>query len=171
MDPPELASRREIYHRIEETPGVHFSGLLDELDYAQGTVQYHLHQLAEEDLITVSEDGKYTRYYPAGDFEAADRAVMNALRRTYSRRVLAYLLAEGALTTTELAERLEKSPSTVSWHLSGLHDAGLVTKERHGTAVEYSLVDPDRARYLYTVYRGSFTDQLVDRLLDLWNTY
>jgi len=171
MDPLDLESRRAIYAAVDETPGIHFRALLDRLDYAKGTLQYHLQTLADEGLVDVSEDGKYTRYYPAGEFDEADRAVMNALRRTYSRRVIAHLLADEPLSTTDLADRLDKSPSTVSWHLSQLADAGLVEKERVGQSVEYSLRDPERARYLYTIHRQSFTDVLVDRLLGLWNAY
>ena len=171
MEEPDLESRRAIYAAVDETPGIHFRALLDRLEYAQGTVQYHLRALADEGLVDVSEDGQYTRYYPADEFDAADQAVMNALRRTYSRRIIAHLLADGPLSTSELSERIEKAPSTVSWHLSKLHEAGLVEKDRDGRSVNYALVDPDRARRLYTVHRPSFTDALVDRLLDLWDAY
>ena len=171
MEEPELESRRRIYRLVEDNPGIHFREVLARLDYAQGTVQYHLRRIADEGLIDVADDGQYTRYYPAASFTEADREVMAALRRTYSRRIIAYLLADGPLTTSELADRVEKAPSTVSWHLSKLHDSGLVTKERAGVSVEYALADPDRARYLYTVYQGSFADRLVDRLLGLWNAY
>src|SRR6056297_1987052 len=167
----ELASRRRIYQRIADTPGIHFRALLDDLEYAQGTLQYQLRWLGDEGLIDISEDGKYTRYYPAAEFDDADRTVMNALRREYSRRILAHLLVDGPLSTTELSDRLEKAQSTVSWHLSKLADAGLVTKERDGRSVYYELTDPERATYLYTVYQGSFTDRLVDRLLGLWDSY
>lgn len=167
----ELASRRAIYQYIADNPGVNFRMLLDELDYAQGTLQYHLRWLADEDLIEVSDDGQYTRYYPATEFDEVDRAVMNALRREYSRRILAHLLADGPLTTTELSDRIDKAQSTVSWHLSKLADAELVTKERDGRRVVYEVADPDRVRYLYTIHRKSFTDRVVDRLLDLWEGY
>jgi predicted transcriptional regulator len=171
MEEPDLESRRRIFRLVEANPGIHFREVLSRLDYAQGTVQYHLGRLQDEGLIEASDDGKYTRYYPGEGFTEADREVMNALRRTYSRRIVAYLLADGPLTTSELADRVGKAPSTVSWHLSKLHEAGLVAKEREGAGVEYALVDPDRARYLYTVYQGSFADRLVDRLLGLWNAY
>lgn len=167
----ELASRRVIYQRVADTPGIHFRALLSDLDYAQGTVQYQLRWLADEGLVDVSEDGKYTRYYPAAEFDETDRAVMNALRREYSRRILAHLAADGPLSTTELSDRVGKAASTVSWHLSNLGDADLVTKERDGRAVRYGLRDPDRVTYLYTVYRQSFTDRVVDRLLGLWNQF
>jgi predicted transcriptional regulator len=167
----DLASRRVIYQQIADTPGVHFRALLDDLDYAQGTLQYHLRWLADEGFVEVSDDGTYTRYYPAAEFAEADQAVMNALRREYSRRVLAHLLADGPLSTTELSDRLDKAQSTVSWHLSKLADADLVTSERDGRSVAYDVSDPDRVRHLYTVHRRSFTDRVVDRLLGLWDSY
>lgn len=167
----ELASRRAIYQRIADTPGVHFRALLEELECAHGTLQYHLRWLADEGLIDVSDDGKYTRYYPAAEFDEADRAVMNALRREYSRRILAHLLADGPLSTTELSDRLDKAQSTISWHLSNLAEADLVTKERNGRRVVYGVSTPDRVNYLYTVHQRSFTDKAVDRILGLWDSY
>ncbi len=167
----ELDSRRAIYQRIADTPGIHFRALLEELDYAQGTLQYQLRWLADEGLIEASDDGKYTRYYPEADFDEADQTVMNALRREYSRRILAHLLADGPLSTNELSDRIGKADSTVSWHLSNLADADLVTKERDGRSVVYEVTDPDRVAYLYTVHRQSFTDRVVDRLLGLWESY
>lgn len=167
----DLASRRAIYQYVADNPGVHFRGLLDDLDYAQGTLQYQLRWLADEGLIEVSEDGQYTRYYPAAEFDEADQTVMNALRREYGRRILAHLFADGPLTTSELTDRLDKAQSTVSWHLSNLDDAGLVSKERDGRRVVYDITDADRVKYLYTIHRQSFTDRVVDRLLDLWDGY
>lgn len=167
----ELDSRREIYQHVAANPGVHFRGLVSALDYAQGTIQYHLRWLESHDLVTASEDGSYTRYYATGEFDDADRAILNALRREHARRIAAHLAADGALSTADLAERLDRSPSTVSWHLSKLADAGLVMKEQDGRRVEYELRDPDRVKYLYTVYQKSFTDRVVDRLFHLWRSY
>ena len=170
MEGPEidLDSRREIYQTIRETPGIHFRELFRHHDYAQGTLQYHVQWLLKHDLLEAESDGEYTRYYPAEDFSSGDKTVLNALRRKYSREIIAHLATDGSLTTTELAERVEKSPSTVSWHLSRLHEVGLVEKERHGRAVVYSLTDRDRVLTLYTAHEASFTDQLLDALLDIW---
>lgn len=167
----ELSSRRAIYQHVVDNPGINFRALLDDLNYAQGTIQYHLRWLADESLIEVSEDGKYTRYYSAAEFDEEDQAVINALRREYSRRILAYLLTDGPLSTTELSNRIDKAQSTVSWHLSNLADADLLRKERDGRSVVYEVSDPDRVKYLYTIHRRSFTDRVVDQLLGLWNHY
>ena len=167
----ELPTRRSIYQRVLDTPGIHFRALFDDVDLAKGTLQYHLRWLADEGLVDVQDSDDYTRYYAADSFDDADQTVMGALRRTIARRILAYLVSDGPLTTTELAQRLEKSQSTISWHLSNLIEAELVRKERDGRSVYYEVTDADRVRYLYTVYRGSFTDRLVDRLFDLWDAY
>jgi predicted transcriptional regulator len=167
----ELESRRRIFQHVVDDPGIHVRGLQEALEYAKGTVQYHLRWLEAEGLVTAESDGQYTRYYPDAEFDSADRQVMNALRRTYARRIVAHLAAEGPLTTAELADRLEKARSTVSWHLSKLTEAALVTKERAGREVRYELTDPDRVTYLYTVHRQAFPDRVVDRLLDLWDSY
>lgn len=171
MSGPDLDSRREIFRAVEATPGVHFRALLDDLAFAQGTLQYHLRKLADDGLVEAVDDGQYTRYYPAGEFDEADHAVMNALRREYARRIVAHLAADGPLTTSDLAERLDRANSTVSWHLSKLAEAEIVTRERDGRAVYYALTDEKRVRRLYVLHRKSFTDRVVDRLLDLWDAY
>ncbi|MFB6166460.1 MAG: winged helix-turn-helix transcriptional regulator [Haloarculaceae archaeon] len=171
MDEPEfdLESRRELYRAIRHAPGVHVRELERRLDYAKGTVQYHLRWLADHDLVEVHTDGEFSRYYPAHELDDDEKATVSALRRTYSREVIAHLAADGPLTTTDLADRIAKSRSTVSWHLSRLHDAGLVEKRRDGRRVEYALVDRDRVLELYAVYEESFTDRLLDNVLDVWN--
>jgi len=48
-------------------------------------------------------------------------------------------LAEG-VSTRELAPQLGLTEPTVSFHLRTMLDAGLVTKDRHGTTVNYRVV-------------------------------
>ncbi|MFA5862383.1 MAG: winged helix-turn-helix transcriptional regulator [Candidatus Thermoplasmatota archaeon] len=168
---PELESRRRIHQTIQQHPGLHFRELLGRVALAQGTLQYHLHGLEADGLVAVSQDGGFTRYYATTRVRPEDRPLMDALRREYARRILAHLVAEGPLTTQALSERIGKAPSTVSWHISRLVDAGLLTRTRAAQEVRYALVDRDRVLYLYTTFRGSFTDRLVDRLLGLWDSY
>ncbi len=171
MDEPELDSRRAIFGEIRATPGIHFRELLRRHEYAQGTMQYHLRWLEDEGLIESSDDGNFTRYYPANSFESGDKTTMNALRRKYSRRIIAQLASEDELSTAMLSERLDKSRSTISWHLSRLHEEGIVEKERDGRTVLYSLRNPNQVMHLYATYQASFRDRLLDKVLDLWDVY
>ncbi len=65
--------------------------------------------------------------------------VFEALSSPVRRKILAYL-AHAGLTAGEIAARFEISKPAVSQHLSVLENAGLVTSEKKGQFVHYSLV-------------------------------
>lgn len=67
--------------------------------------------------------------------------VFEALSSTVRRKILAYLSAS-SLTAGEIAERFDISKPSLSKHLGVLENAGLVTSERRGQYIHYSLV-PD----------------------------
>ncbi len=58
-----------------------------------------------------------------------------------SRILILYELGEGTHNVGELAEALDLTQPTVSRHLKVLRDRGLVTAERNGTNIYYSLAD------------------------------
>ena len=65
--------------------------------------------------------------------------VFEALSSTTRRKILAYLSAT-SLTAGEIADRFSVAKPTISKHLSVLESAGLVTGERRGQFIHYSLV-------------------------------
>ena len=76
--------------------------------------------------------------------------MFEALSSTIRRRILAYL-AHADLTAGEIAARFEISKPAVSQHLSVLENAGLVTSEKRGQYVHYSLV-PDHLANTLNAY-------------------
>lgn len=68
--------------------------------------------------------------------------VFEALASTPRRKILAYLNA-GELSAGELGERFNFSKPALSGHLRVLEDAGLISREKRGQFVYFSLV-PDR---------------------------
>ena len=58
-----------------------------------------------------------------------------------SRILILYLLSEGPLNVNTLVEKLDLPQPTVSRHLKVLRERGLVTAERDGQSVYYSLGD------------------------------
>lgn len=50
-------------------------------------------------------------------------------------------LRDGEATVSELQEALGASQQNVSKHLGMLHEAGLVSREKHGTSVYYAIGD------------------------------
>lgn len=65
--------------------------------------------------------------------------VFEALSSTVRRKILAYLSAT-SLTAGEIADRFDITKPSLSKHLSILENAGLITGERKGQFIHYSLV-------------------------------
>jgi rhodanese-related sulfurtransferase/DNA-binding HxlR family transcriptional regulator len=74
-------------------------------------------------------------------FEAI--AVMGKAFASPRRLELIDLLAQGPRTVEELARASGQSTANASQHLQALHASGLVTRERDGTRVRYSLAGQD----------------------------
>jgi DNA-binding transcriptional ArsR family regulator len=75
---------------------------------------------------------------------------------------LLYLVAESARNVTELTQALDIGQSTVSHHLRILRERGLVTAERDGTSIYYSLGDP-RILDAIEILRSFMADLLTER--------
>lgn len=65
--------------------------------------------------------------------------VFSALASTPRRKILAYLSAT-SLTAGEIAKRFDMSKPSVSKHLSILENAGLISSEKKGQFIHYTLV-------------------------------
>ncbi|OUS25440.1 ArsR family transcriptional regulator [Gammaproteobacteria bacterium 45_16_T64] len=65
--------------------------------------------------------------------------VFQALSSVVRRKILAYL-DTASLTAGEISERFEMSKPALSKHLSVLENAGLISSEKKGQYVHYSLV-------------------------------
>ena len=66
--------------------------------------------------------------------------VFQALASTVRRKILAYL-SGGRLSAGEISARFDMAKPSVSKHLSILENAGLITSEKEGQFVYYSLVE------------------------------
>jgi ArsR family transcriptional regulator len=55
--------------------------------------------------------------------------------------MLLYALSQSARNVTELCNELEMPQPLISRHLKVLRERGMVTTERHGTVIVYSLAD------------------------------
>lgn len=65
--------------------------------------------------------------------------IFQALSSTVRRKILAYL-SGASMTAGEIAERFDISKPSLSKHLSVLESAGLITREKKGQFVHYSIV-------------------------------
>ena len=140
-DPLEHDLRREIYDTVEDAPGIYLSKIDERTDRSLSSLRHHLRILEEENLLTTEKVRGKRRYFPVtrgGD----DPALVAALDDPATESILTTLAEEGPSSGGDLADALDRDPSTVSHHLSRLEEEGLVERERDGRSVVNKLSGP-----------------------------
>ena len=84
--------------------------------------------------------------------------ICSALRDT-KRIMILYLLAEKDMFVNEISEALNTPQSTISRHLRVLRERSLVSTERRGTAILYSLQE-NRIIKVLDLMRAILNDQI-----------
>lgn len=74
--------------------------------------------------------------------------IFQALSSGVRRKILAYL-SGSSMTVGEIAERFDISKPSLSKHLSILENAALISSEKKGQFVHYSLVQDNLVNTLY----------------------
>ena len=94
-------------------------------------------------------------------------AVFSALGDPTRRHVVECLAEEGALTATELSERVPVTRQAIAKHLSTLAEAGLVASESQGREVRYRLTpEPMNEAVGWMAETGADWDSRLKRLRD-----
>lgn len=145
-DPLEHEHRASLYDRIQSDAGVTLTELTNDNDVSESTIRYHTRILEEESLVDKVDLWGNVRLFPAG-YEPKERALTVALDDTALRSVLSAVRTTDPATVTTIADEIDRSPSTVSHHLSRLETADLVDRERDGKRVVTTL-EPDVHRAL-----------------------
>lgn len=155
--------RSDILRVVSEYPGIHLRRVERETHLPLGQVLYHLDRLERMGLVVSARDAGFRRYFLAHDVGRGEKPVLAALRQEIPRRVLLLLLERGARNHKEIQGRVGIAASTLSFHLQRLVSAGVLTRERVGTANLYDLADAALVRRELIFYRESFRDAEVDR--------
>ncbi|MHB9287148.1 winged helix-turn-helix transcriptional regulator [Halobacteriales archaeon Cl-PHB] len=155
--------RDRIAGHVASHPGVHFRGLVRDLDLAPGQVQYHLQRL--DGVVREEYEGRTHFFTP--DVDPRKRRRIAVLRRETARDVLVYLLVEGPSRPAAVADGLEIARSTLEWHLDGLVAEDLVEKRRDGHRVTLAVADEAAGVDLLETVDPSTGDRLVDRFTRL----
>lgn len=164
-----LDARQKIFNVIEQNPGLHFREIQRRTNFAVGSLQYHLDYLVKKHLIRIEKRGKFTRYYSVRGPQLGEAELtMSLLRQESLRKIIIFLLTKRRANNTRIAEALALSPSTVSWHLDKLVNAGIIEKKRKGRKIFYKLINPEQAAMLLQAFRKSFLDELVDNFVEVW---
>lgn len=141
-DPLVHETRAAIYSQIQSEPGIYLSALTEATGTPMGTVRYHLKILEFEGIVRRTTSNGRRRYYPIdvdpGSFETL-------LDDSAAQAVLTELGASGPTPVGELADRVDRDPSTITHHTTRLAEMGLVERKRSGRSTLNRLTDEGRA--------------------------
>lgn len=172
MVPPEDAlaqeTRRRIFDHVAAHPGQHMRELQRQLAMSAGTLEYHLRVLVREDVLTERRQGRYVRYFVTAQVSRQDKDVLGLLRQAVPRKICALLLMHPDQSHGELLRQFQLAPSTLTFHMKKLTEAGLVAARREGRETRYKVVDPERIGKVLVEHQASFLDDLVDRFAEVF---
>lgn len=126
-------TRKTIYDRVCEEPGLGVKELADAADVSYSTASYHLDRLRDADMVVVNRDGNRLSFYQnGGAFTEDERELLPLLQNCEAMRVLEDILENPGTYRARIAERLGVTATTINWHLKNLLEAGLVEERREG---------------------------------------
>jgi predicted transcriptional regulator len=171
-DAPEtlaLESRNKVYQIIEASPGLHFRELQRRSGLAVGALQYHLDTLQKNHLIRVEKQGRFNRYFSVRGAQLGEQEkTISVLRQESARKIILFLLEKKQANNFDIANVSKLSASTVSWHLTKLVEAGIVSEKRAGRQKLFFVSNPQQTAQLLVSYKKTFFDELVDNFVDTW---
>ena len=164
----DVGARKRIYDFVSSSPGCHLRELQRRLEVPLGTLEYHLKYLVDHEYLSIRDEGGYKRYYPVGKMRSADKNILSLLRQDIPRRLVMHLLLHPDSKFGDLAQKFDVAPSTLSFHVSKLLKAGIVSKTRLGRETTYKVENEHEVAMVLIAHRRSFLDVLVDSFVGTW---
>src|SRR5215813_8127507 len=152
---------------IERNPGVRYRELLRIFHLGNGVLTYHLSMLERIGKIRVDRRrNKITRYYLTG-VPDEDTDLIGQMRNKMTRQLVLFILEHDRCTFGEIVENSGKAPSTISWHLNRLRDAGIISMSYGERTQHYTIVDSREVKKILVMYKDAFLDKVVDNYVGI----
>lgn len=117
-----METRKIVEQSIKENPGISFTGLKEETGLANGTLQYHI---CKSDTV-IRKKGSLVTPGTCDSCELSqhcrERCLQGVMRGELKREIVR-MLDEGR-SQEEIAEELDRDPSTISYHVQRLEELG-----------------------------------------------
>jgi DNA-binding transcriptional ArsR family regulator len=140
-DPLDHDTRRRLYERVVASAGPNLETVASDTGTPRSTARYHVRVLVEEKLLQSLPLLGERRLF---EWPAEDAALRTVLEKPSTARVLGAIARQEPVTVSELAGAVDRSPSTVSYHVGRFETVGLVEKERAGESVMVTLTEESR---------------------------
>lgn len=141
-------SRDQIYHCIQDNPGIFFNSIMRKTGIKPGTLRYHLLLLHSMKKVSILTSGGHARYFEnSGVFSESEKTVLKYIQNETDNRILMLLLENSKLNRKDLGEKLGISGVMVTWYMKRLTGVGIIDLQKAGKNVRYE-INPDMRYYL-----------------------
>lgn len=128
---------------IHEKPGIHVRGLMNETGFENGVITHHLQKMEKGGIIKSEKRSRYRRYYPI-DISEEQFSIIRNMRKPTKKDVMFEIIVEGTPSFKQIVEKLNKSPSTISWNISELIEEDIIEKCKRNGKNCYRIKDKKR---------------------------
>ena len=165
--------QNKLLKHIIGQPGIRYRELLRLSGLANGVLTYHIADLEKSGQIKVNRNNnnKITRYYH-NDIPIEETNIIGHIRNNAARQIILFILEHDLCTFNEIIEHTKKAPSTISWHLKRLKDAGIIISVRNSDnnynyQQLYKVSDFELVTDVLSKHKESFTDKVVNNYTEI----
>jgi predicted transcriptional regulator len=156
-----------ILDTIRDNPGIRYRELLRAIGVMNGVLSYHINLLERENAIVSERYKGMVRYYLKG-IDKEEARILGMLRIPMVKVIVEFMLDNEPCSLTTLSQYLDRSKSTISWHLKRLIDEGIVIKHNN----VYYTSDKDNIKSIILKYKKELEkidtiDLLADNYTDI----
>lgn len=167
QDYDESENRRLIYDYIKKNPGAHLRMITRELQMGMGATQHHLDVLEKSGKIRSKRINIYRHYYAVEVLEA-EHNILAFLRQETARDIIIFLMEHPRSTQSDIVNFKSFSAPAISWHMSRLEEAGLISSIKEGRTIRYVIVDIQNIAAAIKTYHSNIWDKLLSRFAELF---
>jgi predicted transcriptional regulator len=160
-------NRTRIYDYIKKNPGAHLRMITRELEMGMGATQHHLDILEKSGTVKSRRINIYRHYYAVEILEA-EHNILAFLRQETAMDILTYLMEHPKSTQSDIINFKGFSAPTISWHMTRLEQAGLVSSIKEGRTIRYTIIDMQSMALALKTYHPSVWDKMLSRFADLF---
>jgi predicted transcriptional regulator len=160
--------RKDIYNYIYENPGIRYRELIRLAGTTNGVLSYHLGKLEKSGEIRVERhsNNRVTRYF-ISNVSKQDSNIIGYFRSKVTRSIIIFVLNNEFCTFNEIVDHIEKAPSTVSYHIKRLKEAGILNTNYGNNHFLYSVAEKLIISRILLEYKESLTDRIIENYTDM----
>lgn len=159
----------QVVQIIEKNPGIQFSEIMRETGMKNGVLSHYTRKLEEGGIVQVERTSRVTRFYPLG-INKEESILIKNLRQETPKNILMALLENDNLTFNEVAEKIKRSPATVSINLTQLIQDEIIEGRFVNTKRIFQIKNKEMVQNSIGKYHPDIMDKSADRIGDIFTS-